>query len=112
MTSTEAINYLAPIRDSSHMKTYQDALTVAINALMFQRRHENPKTIGDRIRAMTDEELADAILRYTYGSVDPANWFCKGKKECGDLMDADKEIPDEMCKACILEKLRQPAKEV
>lgn len=112
MKITEAINYLGPIRDSSHLKTYQDALTVAINALMFQRRHEHPRTNADRIRAMDDEELAGAILRYTYGSVDPANWFCQGKKECGDLMDADEEIPDEMCKACILEKLRQPAEEV
>ena len=68
-------------------------------------------TYAERIRALTDEELAAAILQYTYGSVDPSHWFCKGKKECGDLMDADKEIPDEMCKACILEKLRQPAKE-
>ena len=64
-------------------------------------------TYADRIRAMTDEELCDGIFQLIYAA-DPATWFCKGKKECGELMDADKEIPDEMCKACLLKALRQP----
>lgn len=68
------------------------------------------QSFADKIRAMTDEELCDAIFQLIY-AMDPATWFCKGKKECGDLMDADKEIPDEMCKACLLAKLRQPADE-
>ena len=68
------------------------------------------RSIADKIRAMSDEELCDAIFRLIY-ALDPATWFCKGKKECGDLMDADKEIPDAMCKACLLAKLRQPAEE-
>lgn len=68
------------------------------------------KTYADRIRAMNDEELTDAIYQLIY-AMDPATWFCKGKKECGELLDADKEIPNEMCKNCLLEKLRQPAEE-
>lgn len=68
------------------------------------------RSFADKIRSMSDEELCDAIFRLIY-ALDPATWFCKGKKECGDLMDADKEIPDEMCKACLLAKLRQPAEE-
>ena len=64
-------------------------------------------TFADRIRAMADEGLCDAIFQLIYAA-DPAMWFCKGKKECGDLMDADKDIPDEMCKACLLAKLREP----
>lgn len=68
------------------------------------------KTIADRIRSMSDEELCDAFFRLIY-AFDPATWFCKGKKECAALMDADKEIPDEMCKACLLAKLRQPAED-
>ena len=67
-------------------------------------------TFADKIRTMTDEDLCDGIYQLI-NAFDPANWFCKGKKECGELMDADKEIPDSMCKACLLEKLRQPAEE-
>lgn len=68
------------------------------------------QSFADQIRAMSDEELCDAIFQLIY-AMDPATWFCKGKKECGDLMNADKEIPDAMCKACLLAKLRQPAVE-
>lgn len=70
-------------------------------------KEEKIFTIADWIRSMTDEELCDGIYELFHG-YDPAAWFCKNKKECGDLMDADKEIPDEMCKACLLEALRQP----
>lgn len=66
-----------------------------------------PLTFADKIRAMSDEELCDAFFRLIY-AMDPANWFCKGKEDCRELMDADKDIPDEMCKACLLQKLRQP----
>ena len=65
------------------------------------------ETYIDQFRAMSDEELCDAIFRLIY-AFDPANWFCTGKEECGKLMDADEEIPDEMCKACLLAKLREP----
>lgn len=64
-------------------------------------------TEGDRFRSMNDGELADALYQLIF-SEEPAAWFCKNKKECGELLDADKEIPAEMCKACIIEKLRQP----
>ena len=36
----------------------------------------------------------------------------KGPKACEDMMDSNQDIPDEMCKACLLQKLRQPAEEV
>lgn len=65
-------------------------------------------TIADKIRAMSDEELCDTIFRLIYHSVDPAKWFCTNKKKCGEVMDAEKEIPDEWCKECLLEKLREP----
>lgn len=64
-------------------------------------------TFADWIRSMTDEELAGALIELTNG-YDPAAWYCQNKQECGDLMDADEEIPNEMCKACLLAKLRQP----
>ena len=69
----------------------------------------NP-TFADSIRSMSDEELTDAIYRLI-NAKDPATWFCKGSKECGDLMDNDQDIPDEMCKKCLLAKLQEPAEE-
>lgn len=70
----------------------------------------DPKTIADMIRDMSDQELCDAFFQLIYAA-EPAAWFCNNSKECGDLMDAEKDIPDEMCKACLLAKLRQPAAE-
>ena len=69
----------------------------------------NP-TFADQIRAMSDEELTDAIYQLI-NAMDPATWYCKGSKECGELMDANEDIPDEMCRKCLLNKLRQPAGE-
>ena len=66
------------------------------------------QTHADQIRAMSDEELADAIVKMACG-IDPAESFCQSKKECEDLMDADKEIPEEWCRQCVLAMLRQPA---
>ena len=70
----------------------------------------DPMTFADKIRNMSDEELTAAIYQLIYAK-DPAMWFCKGKKECGDLMDNNQDIPDEMCLECLLKKLQQPAEE-
>ena len=64
-------------------------------------------THADRIRAMSDDELSYAIMKVACG-VDPAVSFCQRKKECEDLMEADKEIPDEWCRQCVLDMLRKP----
>ena len=63
---------------------------------------------ADHIRAMSDEELSYAIVKIATG-IDPCECFCQNKKECQDLMDADKEIPDEWCRKCVLDMLRRPA---
>ena len=58
-------------------------------------------TIGDRIRAMTDEELA-VFLNGELG-------YCKNLPKCGEKLNADEDIPDAWCKECILKWLREPA---
>lgn len=63
----------------------------------------NTMTNADRIRAMSDEELADML------QLESGELFCQNKKECGDLLDTEDGIPEEMCRACALEWLRQPA---
>lgn len=65
-----------------------------------------PKTNADRLRSMSDEELAKALnngFDVKYCTNDPA---------CGELLDTEDGIPEEKCIACALRWLRQPAKEV
>lgn len=71
-------------------------------------KYVKTKTFADEIRSMTDEELCDFLFTNFCG-LDPAFSYCLNKKECRDLLDADQEIPDEWCKKCLLNRLRQPA---
>ena len=57
--------------------------------------HKAPLTNADRIRAMTDEELAELIDRET--------------DSCAPTGDCERMSRD--CKACWLEWLQQPAEE-
>ena len=65
-----------------------------------------PKTNTDRIRSMTDEELA-AVISQKEGIVQ----FCGNKVECLEMLCADAEIPDEWCMECAMEWLKQPCEE-
>ena len=64
-----------------------------------------PITKADRIRAMTDEELAKLLYE-----IDGLG-YCKNLPECGELLDAPGGIPEEKCIGCMLNWLRQPAEE-
>lgn len=64
-----------------------------------------PMTRGERIRSMTNEELAEEILEC---GIDGQIEFCQGREEC----IGEKEIPEEWCRRCIVEWLENdPAKE-
>ena len=58
-------------------------------------------TRADRIRAMSDEELAAAL--YHFGDVP----FCRNLQECKEMLDQDVEIPDEKCIGCALRWLQE-----
>ena len=58
---------------------------------------------ADRIRSMTDEELA------AYLTIDVSTRYCKRAKECSDMLDTDGDIPEEWCRMCALEWLQRPA---
>ena len=60
---------------------------------------------ADRIRAMTNEELAQLL----YCS-DSLGW-CRSLPGCGELLDTDEGIPEVKCIGCLLSWLQQPAKE-
>ena len=57
-------------------------------------------TRADRIRAMSDEELA------AYWA-DHYDEFCPCLEECGDALNQNQEIPDEKCIGCALRWLQE-----
>ena len=63
------------------------------------------KTNADRIRAMSDEELAKLL----YCS-DSLGW-CHNLPECANMLDTDDGVPEEKCMACLAVWLKQPAEE-
>lgn len=61
-------------------------------------------TNADRIRTMSDEELARMLH-------EQRDSYCKNLPECGYLLDTPNGIPAEKCIDCALEWLKLPAKE-
>ncbi len=64
---------------------------------------QRPQTNADRIRSMSDEELAAALYRMLDGDM-----YCTNKPECGELLNTEDGIPDEWCAQCLLAWLRKP----
>lgn len=64
-----------------------------------------PRTNADRIRSMSDEELEE--LFYSFHNLEDKVQFCKNKTECDEILDDGKEIPDNMCKKCLVEWLQE-----
>lgn len=62
---------------------------------------------ADRIRAMSDEELAEVIRRFCDNSPDMR--YCLELEECIYDLDRDEEIPASRCEECVLAFLRRPA---
>lgn len=62
-----------------------------------KKQETTVKTMGDMIRQSSDPELADIILAFVLDT--PA---CQNKAECTQLLEIQKEIPDSMCKRCIM----------
>lgn len=58
-------------------------------------------TRADKIRSMTDEQIADAAFDI---GIDDYFDFCQNRPECDNQVGA---IPDEWCKKCMLEWLQK-----
>lgn len=70
---------------------------------------EKSQTNADRIRSMTDEELAE--LLYSLQTEDLDGMFCKNEDKCVEMMDSGDEIPKSMCKQCLVKWLRAESEE-
>lgn len=69
----------------------------------------SPHTNADRIRSMTDEELAE--LLYSLQTEDLDGMFCKTEDKCEEMMDSGDEIPKSMCKQCLVKWLKEESEE-
>lgn len=68
-----------------------------------------PMTNLDRIHSMNIEETAE--LLYSFHNLEDKVKFCKNKTECDEILDSGKEIPDDMCKKCLVEWLQSEVEE-
>lgn len=57
-------------------------------------------TRADTIRSMTDEELVECLTNIS--------GYCKSLTECVERLDTEVGIPEDWCKKCLLEWLREP----
>lgn len=76
----------------------------------FYKGHDartNPRTNGDKIRALRDEELADKIMELDIDDMIP---YCGNDKVCEKMLDIGEPVPAEMCKACCVRWLQKEAK--
>lgn len=69
---------------------------------------KTPMTNADRIRAMSDEELAEFINQCTSEN---GPYFCRSLPECEEDLEKDTLIPLDRCNVCLLRWLRQPPEE-
>ena len=61
--------------------------------------------VADRIRAMSDDELAMALLKINdKGLTIP---FCKDLPECIKRMENGEDIPDGQCVKCMMEWMKK-----
>lgn len=69
-------------------------------------KNMSPKTNGDRIRAMTDEELAEKITALDLGEVP----YCSlNDARCNEMAKRNELITPEMCKKCCIAWLQKEA---
>ena len=57
----------------------------------------------NRIRNMTVEEMAKKLVTIAGDSIA----FCVNKEKCEEMLNSDREIPEEMCVECMKEWLLQ-----
>ena len=73
----------------------------------YEMTTSKPLTNADRIRGMTDEELAAIMIQLS--DLDERVGFCKNLPKCESLLDTDDGIPASMCEECMRAWLKQPA---
>ena len=63
-------------------------------------------TNADRIRSMSDEDLAAFLQSMLDGDT-----YCTNKPECEEMLNTEACIPDEWCAQCLLNWLWKPVED-
>lgn len=74
----------------------------------FTGGYNKTTTNADRIRSMSDEELAENL--YWFCDLEERIGYCKNMPECEKLLETEDGVPEKKCIGCLLEWLKQPAK--
>lgn len=66
-------------------------------------------TRGDNIRRMleTDEGLADFFIEH---GISDSIVFCTNKPECDEKLDSGETVPDDWCRKCLIEWIKEEKK--
>ena len=73
---------------------------------MIKLKSVRTPTNGDKIRDVSDEEMAEFILA---NDLDDEIHFCKSMSECNAILYSGRAITHEMCMKCCIDWLHQPA---
>lgn len=68
-------------------------------------------TNADRIRAMSDEELAEKMMTHVSHVIGDFIPFCESKAQCIEMNENNKIINDATCKQCLIEWLQKESEE-
>ncbi len=71
------------------------------------KTERKPKSNGDKIRSLTDEELAERIVKLDLGE---APYCGPNNERCNNMLDKGELIPSDMCKQCCVRWLQQVEK--
>lgn len=67
-----------------------------------------PKTRADKIRSMSDEELADYII-FIGANIEEKIPYCKSTPQCTEILDSGRIVPNGMCRECLVKYLQSEA---
>lgn len=73
--------------------------------------HQKAQTVGDKLRAMSDGELAAVIVKAYNGGEDLSLLWCDRKGSCAGEDEEELVCTDERLLACVVRWLGSPAKE-
>lgn len=76
-------------------------------AVQYAVASQKKMTNADRIRAMTDEQLANIMIQLA--DLDSRIGYCQELPKCEALLDTEEGIPASMCEQCLLQWLQKPA---
>lgn len=82
-----------------------DEVVKIVNELVEEYK---PKTQADKIRAMSDEELADYII-FIGANIEEKIPYCKSTPQCTEILDSGRIVTDKMCRECLAKYLQSEA---